>query len=176
MRESPATPGWSGQLLMFSGTIFFISLAIYFGIVFGYRQYLETQVAALDEQIKSYSRQITSEEQDKLISFYSQLANLNAILKNHVVSSRIFTWLEKNTGTNIYYSKFGFLIGTYQINLSGSVKTVDDFSKQLVVFQNDPAVERVSVNSFASNAALWQFDISIFLNRNVLDSEVAKQQ
>ncbi len=171
------TPGWSGQLLMFSGTVFFISLAVYLGIAYGYKPYLERQVAILDEQIKSYTRQITPDEQEKLISFYSQVANLNEILKSRFTPSQIFGWLEKNTGANIYYNGFGFLLADYQVNLSGISKTVDGFSKQMVLFQNNPAVERASINSFSSAGGnLWQFNVSLFLNKDALNSGVTVQQ
>lgn len=175
-REQAATPGWSSQLLMFSGTVFFISLAVYFGMVFGYQPYLQGQVAVLDNQIASYSKQIAPEEQNKLISFYSQIANLQGVLKNHIVSSQIFDWLEKNTETNIYYTKFDFLSANNQIILSGVSKTADDFLKQMVVFQNNPVVERISISNFnLVKSGSWEFDISLFTTDNSWSGATTKQ-
>ena len=46
-REPPKTPGWAGQFLMFSSTIFFVSLVVYIGLVFGYRPYITSEVKKL---------------------------------------------------------------------------------------------------------------------------------
>jgi len=168
-REPVQTPGWSGRLLMFSATVFFISIAVYVGILYGYKPYLEKQVADLDNQIKTYSQQIPPEEQTKLVSFYSQIANLQSILASHVISSQLFDWLEKNTVPTIYYSKLDLLSSSNQLNLSGYSKTVDDFSRQMILFQNDPLIERIAINSVTAGANnLWQFDITLFLKKNAL--------
>ncbi len=175
-REPVQTPGWSRRLLMFSGTIFFISLALYIGIVFGYEPYLKKEVANLDGQIKSFGQQIPPEEQSRLISFYSQMSNIQGVLRNHVASSKLFEWLEKNTETNSYYTKLNLLSFSGQISLAGVSKTVEDFSKQLIVFQNNSLVQRVAINSFnASPGNLWQFDVTLYLTSGALSQSVAQQ-
>ncbi len=176
-REQVDTPGWSSRLLMFSGTVFFISIAVYAGIVFGYKPYLENQIASLDNQIKTYGQQIPPEEQTKLISFYSQIANLRNILGSHIVSSQIFDWLEKNTIPAIYYSKLDLLSPSNQLNLAGYSKSMDDFSKQAILFQNNPLVERIAINSVtAAPGDLWQFDITLFLADNALSQATVQNQ
>ena len=175
-REPVQTPGWASQLLMFSGTVFFISLAIYVGLVFGYKPFLEKEVSRLDNQIKTFIQQIPPEEQNNLISFYSQTINLQNILGGHVISSQLFVWLEKKTETNIYYAKFNFVSPTKQLNLTGVSKTIDDFSKQALAFQNDPIVKRISINSFTvSPGGLWQFDITLFMADGYLSQAEIKQ-
>lgn len=169
-REPAQTPGWSSNLLMFSGTIFLIGMAVYIGVVFGYKPYLQKQVANLDNQIRTFSQQISPDEQNKLVSFYSQVVNLQGILGRHVVSSQMFEWLEKNTEGNIYYTKLNLLTPSSQLNLTGVSKTADDFSKQMIIFQNDPSVKRIAINNFSvATNNLWQFDISLFLTDNLLN-------
>ncbi len=175
-REPVHTPGWSSRLLMFSGTIFFISLALYIGIVFGYKPYLEKQVANFDGQIKSFDQKIPQEEQSKLISFYSQMSNIQGVFRSHITSSKFFEWLEKNTETNVYYTRLNLVSFSGQVSLAGVSKTVEDFSKQLIVFQNNSLVQRVAVNSFnVSPSNLWQFDITLYLTSGALNQSVAKQ-
>ena len=175
-RESAQTPGWSGKILMFSGTVFFIGFAAYIGLVFGYKPYLENQVAELDSQIKTFGQQVPPEEQNKLISFYSQTINLQNIFSRHVVSSQIFKWLEKNTRANVYYTKLSLTSSNNRLNLSGASKTIDDFAGQLLVFQNNPLVLKIAINTFISSANnLWQFDITLFLADNAF-SQTAVQQ
>ena len=175
-REPVQTPGWSGRLLMFSGTIFFISLALYVGIVYGYKPYLEKEVKDLDGQIKSFGQKIPPEEQIKLISFYSQISNIQSVFGNHVASSKFLEWLEKNTETNVYYTRLSLLSFSDQAGLSGVSKTVEDFSKQLIVFQNNPLIQRVAINSFSvSQNNLWQFDITLYMTKGALNQSAAQQ-
>jgi len=44
-REPPKTPGWSFGIVMFSGTILFIAVFIYFGLTLGYEPYLQLQIS-----------------------------------------------------------------------------------------------------------------------------------
>jgi hypothetical protein len=179
-REQAQASGWSGQLLMFSGTIFFISLAVYFGLVFGYEPYLEGQVASLDKQIKSFDIQIPQEEQGKLISFYSQVINLQNILDRHTVSSKLFSWLEKNTSKNVYYAKLNTssIAGSanpVQVNVAGFSKTPEDFSKQIIVFQRDPLVQRIAINNFSAptEGSQWRFEVTLFMLNDILNQTVS---
>jgi hypothetical protein len=159
--EPSKTPGWSRQLLMFSGTIFFITVLIYVGLAYGYKSYLNSSVQKLQDQIQSFSQQIPLDEQTKIINFYSQLANLKTLLTNHVVASPVFEWLEKNTQANVFYSKFSLNAATNQLSLTGSAKTADDFNQQMAIFENNQEVKKMKTGgaSFVNN--LWQFDVTL---------------
>ncbi|MBI4085653.1 MAG: hypothetical protein HY433_00165 [Candidatus Liptonbacteria bacterium] len=166
-REPVHTPGWSGQLLMFAATIFFISVGVYLGLMFGYKPYLNSKISGLDAQIQKFTQEIPLSDQEQLISFYSQLSNLGGILQKHVISSALFDWLEKNTSANIYYTRFNFSPGTNQLALTGAAKTTNDFIQQLQAFQNESAVERINVNSLnVSSNGTWQFDFVLFFTRS----------
>lgn len=173
-REQVDTPGWSSRLLMFSGTIFFVGLAVYLGLIFGYKPYLEKQVADLDAQIANFSLQIPPEEQNKLIYFYSQVVNLQEILNHHIISSQTLAWLEKNTEANVYYDRLTWSAfpssgpGSNQFGISGFAKTSDDFSKQISVFQANPLVKNIDINSLTlSTNNLWRFEINLLVTNDV---------
>lgn len=168
-RETPKTPGWAGQLLMFSATIFFLSIFAYTGMKFGYLPYLDSQLKKLDSEIQSFSRKIPVEEQTQLINFYSQLMNLNYLLKNHSSLSPFFDWLEKNTEVNVYFSKLYLNAASNQVSLSGAAKSIDDFTAQLRIFQKEPNVERVSFSNLAIEpSGFWRFDLTLFLKPDFL--------
>src|SRR6266850_2985386 len=103
-REPPKTPGWSGKLLMFSGTIFFIALAIYLGLSFGYKPYLSGEIDKINADIDQFGQQVSVADQLKLLSFYSQLGNIKALLATQIVGLRAFDWVEQNTQVNTYLS------------------------------------------------------------------------
>lgn len=157
-REPSRTPGWAGQILMFSGTIFFISLVIYFGLNFGYKTYLNSTVKKLQDQVATFSQQISVEDQKKIISFYSQISNLKTALTNHVFSSQLFSWLEKNTQVNVFFDKFNLNVANNQLSLSGVAKTMDDVNQQLVIFQSQENVSKLALGSVNFTGGIWRFE------------------
>lgn len=168
-RETPKTPGWAGQLLMFSTTIFFLSIFAYTGMKFGYLPYLDSQLKKLDSEIQSFSRKIPAEEQARLIGLYSQLTNLSHLLKNHNSLSRFFDWLERSTEINVYFSKLSLNASNNQVSLGGVAKNIDDFVAQLQIFQKEPNVERVSFSNLSVDpGGFWRFDLNLFLKPDFL--------
>jgi len=160
-REPTGSPGWSSRLLTLSGAIFLISLFIYFGLAFGYKKYLDSKVQQLQDQIQSFGEQIPADEQTKIINFYSQLANLNTLLTGHVVMSPVFDWLEKNTEANVFYTKLTLNSAAGQLVLSGSAKTADDFNQQVMIFENNPEVQKMQTGGASFSGGLWQFDATL---------------
>jgi flagellar biosynthesis protein FlhB len=160
-KDRSKSPGWSGQILTFSGAILLISIIIYVGLAYGYKSYLNSSLQKLQSQIQSFSEQIPLNEQTNIINFYSQLANLKTLLANHVISSPVFAWLEKNTQTNVFYSKLNLNVATNQLSLSGSAKSVDDFNQQMAVFENSSDVKLAKVNSLSFVNNSWQFEAVI---------------
>lgn len=162
-QEPPRTPGWSGQLLMFSGTVFFVSIIAYLGLAFGYKPYLNSEARKLQGQVQSLGQQIPLERQTKIIGFYSQLANLKSLLAGHVYSSKMLEWLEKNTQVNVYYSKFSLNAQNNQLTIGGVAKTADDLYQQVAIFQGKPEVKKMNLGGISiSQNGQWQFDISLF--------------
>lgn len=164
-RGSTAEQGTYKQLLLLSGTLLAISLILYGGLSFGYEPYLEGQVSSLDAKIQDFSRQIPIEDQAKLTSFYSQLANLKTLIGKHASNSKVFDWLEGNTQGNVYFTKLTFNASTYQLTLIGNSRTPDDAAEQAAIIEDQPEVLRLNFNNLAPAATGgWQFNISIFLD------------
>ncbi len=173
-REPVRTPGWSSRLLMFSSTILLIGLFVYVGLVYGYTPYLKTQLKDLDSQIQKFSQEIPTADQAELIAFYSQMANIKTLLNNHIATSRVFEWLEKQTQTNVFFSRFSLNIQGNQLSLAGVAKSTEDIAEEMRVFQTQPEVEQVSVNNMSiGTAGFWQFDLSLTLNPSFLKQQVS---
>lgn len=160
-REPQQTPGWSGRIVMFSGTIFFLSVVIYIGVAFGYTAYLNSRLNNLQQQVNTFSSQVPAEDQQRIVSFYSQISNLRTALAGHVVSSPFFTWLEQHTETNITFSLLTLDTANNQAVLGGTAKTMDDLNAQLAIFKAAPEITKVTIGTtnFATNA--WQFSLTL---------------
>ncbi len=162
-REPPKTPGWSGQLLIFSSTVFIICLFIYLGLVFGYQSYLRDEVQKLQDQIQTFSQKIPEGEQAKLINFYSQIANLRSLISNHTISSRAFAWIEKNTQANSYISRFGLDTAGSKLTIGIKSKTMPDALQQIAIFENLPEIKSVDIGNISFSENWWQLEATIGL-------------
>ena len=138
---SQRTPGWSSGIMLFSGSILLIIVLIYAGLQFGYEPYLNSQISLLQAQAQKVGQSVSPADEANLIRFYSQISNIQSLIKNHVFFSQFLTWLEQNTEANVYYTSMVFTAGN-QITLVGVAKTSADVSEQVAAFEASPDFRR----------------------------------
>jgi hypothetical protein len=139
------TAGLPWRILLFSGIVFGLSLFIYFGFRFGYESYLDSRSETLDQKIQELASQISQEDQQNLISFYSQLVNLRTVLEKHQFIVKSFDFLDKYTLPTVYYSGAKIMGVDRVIELSGGAKSMDDFIEQLAVFDAAPEFDEKAI-------------------------------
>lgn len=164
-QESPKTPGWSLGLLTFSVGIFILVIVIYGGLTYGYEPYIDSQISNTNTQINNLAQSISTSDQNQLITFYSEITNIQTALANHVAVSHFFTWLENHTEANVYFSAFSFS-STDQVILTGYGKTEADVNQQIAIFEAAPEVQSFTVSSLNTSPTngLWQFNITLIMN------------
>lgn len=158
-REPPKTPGWSGKLLMFSGTIIFVTLSVYFGLSFGYTPYLKAEIAKINKDIEQFGQQVPVGDQLKLVSFYSQLGNIKSLLSSQIIGLRAFDWIEKNTQVNTYIKSLSVNLAGSQMSYGASAITMDDALQQMAWFQNKKEITKVGIGGISLSEDQWQFSV-----------------
>ncbi len=144
--------GWPWRLLSFSFLIILAAGVIYFGLAFGYKNFLNNRIGDIDAEIEQLSESIPEEQQEKLIKFYGQLANLQNLLNKHIISSNIFPILEKNTNQGVFYNSAELKMNDRRLVLDGVANSYQVLSQQLEAFNRVPDIEKVIVNeSYLSN-------------------------
>lgn len=170
VRGPAAAQGTYKQLLLLSGSLLTISLILYFGMLLGYEPYLKNQISSLDSQIQEFAKKTPVAQQTELINFYSQLTNLKTLLSKHPSTLNLFTWLQKNSQANTYFTKFSFNGTTYQLALAGTSRTTEDAAAQMAIFESQPEVSRMNFNNLSADpAGGWQFNLTIFIDPKALD-------
>jgi len=177
---SSGSQGWAVGALLFSGGMLFLSLAIYFGLTMGYEPYLQNQLSATQSQVSALNNSISASDQAQLIDFYSQIANLQTLLKNHAHSSQFFSWIETNTEANVYFQSLT-LTSQDQATLAGIAATEADVNQQIAVFESSPDVSSVSVSSvnapqLTGNNTGWTFSVVLTMKPAVFLTSTAATQ
>jgi hypothetical protein len=167
-KEPAGTPGWAYGAIFFSGGILLLAIVTYLGITFGYDPYLQSQISNTQNEVTKLNASISPTDQANLINFYSQISNLQTLLKNHVLSSQFFSWLEKNTESNVYYQSFALTAGD-KVTITGGAANEADINQQIAIFENSPEVKTVSVSSVSAAPTVggWNFTVSLVLNSSL---------
>jgi hypothetical protein len=173
-REPTGTQGWALGALFFSGGLLFLALAVYAGLSFGYEPYLQSQLTSQQNKMNALDQSIPATQQAQLIEYYSQVANLQSLLQNHVNATQFFSWLEKNTEANIYYQSFTLSAGG-QVTLTAVGSTEADVNQQIAIFENAPEVSAVTVSSVSAAPVVgggggWTFNVTLAMNQSVLSA------
>jgi uncharacterized protein YpmB len=158
--EKQETPKSFSGLITFSIGIFILLVVIYLGIIFGYDPYLNSQLSQTNTQMNNLVKSIPGDQQASLLKFYSGLSNVQVLLKNHTAFSPFFTWLEKNTESNVYYTNLS-ISSQQKISLTVNAKSQSDMEQQIAIFEKSPDISNFSISSINSsqqsgNSVLWQ--------------------
>lgn len=142
-----ATLGWPWKLLVFSAFIFSFSFFLYFGIIAGYKPYLNSEISRLNEEISQLGLAVKEEDRASFLGFYSQIVNLDKLLDSHVQGITVFDLLENFVHPNVYYQSANITLASNLIRLQGVAKNYEALVEQLKAFENAPLVQRAVFDS-----------------------------
>jgi Tfp pilus assembly protein PilN len=173
LNKDPApTQGWATGAMLFSIGVLFLVVVIYVGMKFGYEPYLNNQIAQAQDQVASSTQSISVADEQQIVSFYSQITNLQSALANHVYVSQFLVWLQNNTETNVYYQNLALSSGD-RVTLKGVAKTEGDVNQQIAVFESASGVTSVVVADITATQAPatgFSFDVTLTLAPSVFSS------
>jgi len=165
--KQPPQGAW--KLMIFMVGVLIVFLITYFGLKFGYKTYLEAQINKIDAEIVNLSAEIPQEEQAQFLQFQYQLINLRNLLRDHVMSTRIFPLVEANTNQGVYYQTMNLEVGDKRITLRGVAQNYDRLAEQLEAYSRMPGVVRYQIsNSTLSEKNQVNFDATLFLDPLIL--------
>lgn len=161
--------GWPWRLLVFATIVFGLTVAIYFGMVIGYKPYLDSQVKNLDQKIVSLGQAIDEQQQKSMVIFYSQLINIQSLLASHQTASNLFGFLEKNTHQNVYYDSLSLSLPERNVKIDGNASDYNVLVQQLELFRRAPEIERVLLdNSRSADGGRIHFSIRLIFKPELL--------
>ncbi len=160
--------GWPWRMFILFALLFVFSIIAYFGLIFGYKPYVESQIQKTEGELKSLSAQISSNEQSNFVEFYSQISNLKVLLDKHVLSSKLFPLIEEATDQKVVYTATNFIIPDKTLKIQGYASSYQVLAEQLALYENSPWVERVILDDSSVSGATVKFTIRItFKNETI---------
>ncbi|MCL4406100.1 MAG: hypothetical protein M1586_02120 [Patescibacteria group bacterium] len=156
--------GWPARLFAFSLFILVLLAVSYFGLVYGYKPFLQKDIRNIQSQTEQLDQQVSPADRQAFIAFYSQIENLKSLLSKHVFSSKIFPFIETNTRKDVAYNSMDLDVASRTANLSGTAANYESLASQLDVFQNLSEVKSVAINGATVGQGGVSFQIQIIFN------------
>lgn len=164
-----ATGAW--RLMLFMLFVFLVFLTSYFGLVFGYQNYVEAQIQRKNQEIEALATQVPREEQDKFLKFQFQLINLQNLLNRHVSISTFFDLLESNTNSQVHYLDLDLNVVERRVNLRGQATSYEILGEQLSAYERLREIVRYSLNQARlGEGGRVTFDVALFLSPDIFQS------
>ena len=172
-KEPEASQGWATGAVLFAGGVFLLVAIMYGGIKFAYEPYVSNQILQAKNKIANVDQSVSVNDEQQIVDFYSQIANLNAALTKHVYVSTFLAWFEKNTEANVYYQSLDFSSGN-RVGLKGVAKTEADVNQQIAIFEASPHVTSAVVSNVSplQGGGGFEFDVTLTMDQSVFSSSM----
>lgn len=158
---------WPWRVLLFSFLLFLLTLISYFGLAFGYKPVLNSKITEKDQEIVALAQTVPVSDQQALVRFYSQLGNLQEVLRTHLFGSKLLPILEKYTNKQVYYKNLSLNISSRELTLDGIAKSYEILAQQLEAYNQAPEIERFIINQAESQKDMINFKTILFLKQEI---------
>lgn len=165
-REQDPGGGLPWRLFSFALFLLIVACGMYLGLKFGYGPILNNRIEDLDADLAALSEQIPKTEQENFISLYSQLINLQGVLRKHVMASVVFPILEKNTHTGVSYTNFDLSMSDRRLSIEGLARSYEVLAQQLEAWSKVPQVTKSYVAESQQSEGRVRFRMVLMFSSN----------
>ncbi len=134
---------WPWRIFIFSLIIFILSTAVFLGMAFSFKPYLNYRVKELNKEISNLNQSIDEFQQKQLSVVYSQFVNIKNLADNHKEVSKIFDLIERNTYPTVSYGGLSVNVNEREARFEGAAPDYETLVKELKLFSQAPEIEQV---------------------------------
>lgn len=128
----------------------------------------KTNAASIYEALKTVGTDEQKEMEKNVFEYQKKLNAFAPLVKNHLISSNLFVFLEQNTLPNVWFSRFSTAPGSGNIIVSGEAESVEVLSRQVAVLEQNNLFKDVTVlGTTISNEGRASFNLSITINTTI---------
>lgn len=135
------------RLLTVAFIAFLTAAVLFLGLNFGYVPFLDSQISDIDNNLNQLSSSFNEKEVQRVFTFYSQIYNINDILKIRYDAPKIFKELEAQTIKNVYYTNFNFDIDAKRMTIEGIAPSYEALAQQMELLKNISGIDNVQLDS-----------------------------
>ena len=159
------------KFLAFSFFLFLLTGLIYFGLSVGYKAFLNGEIKNLEASLEELRFEVPLEEQEELVRFFSQVANMKEALDDHIIVSNLFRVLEENTHSQTAFVNMELSTVERKVSLDGITVDYDTLVSQLTIFESVPEIEKVILENSQRNGNVVSFRVTLTVDKDLFDFE-----
>jgi len=147
-KQREASAGWPWRLMTLSFIIFLAVAAVYVGMRFGFEEiYLKRSLSHEEATFSATFKSVSPEEQKSVFNFYSQLSNIDTLLKKQGKATPYLSLIEQNTLKAVTYSEMDlrFADRSVVIVLNGKTPAYASVVQQLELYKRVSTVTEVKL-------------------------------
>lgn len=168
-KKTQAAPHWMNIVFYVSLVILILSVSSIFFLNNSLKKSQET----FDNIEKSLSAEKTEERiatQKDLLDYKKKIENFSLLIGNHLQTSKVFDFIQKNCHPKVWFSEFGLESNKKEISLVGTTDSFETLGQQIIIFTENDSVERVGLEStILKKEGKVEFTLSITLKPSVIN-------
>ena len=150
--------------LVFS--VFFLTVAYIFLI--SLEKQAQASLQAVEQQISAQKTTEMINLESTIKSYKREIDEFAPYLNNHILVTKFFDFLEKNTHPRIYFSQISLKLSSASVNLSGRADSFLSLGQQLMIFNGDSMVKNVSLSNISlSEEGSIMFNLGLSLDSSL---------
>lgn len=144
---SSGTVGFPWRIFVISIILFGLVVLVWAGMTFGYAPFLNSEIKSTNTKVNQAAAFINEDTKQNLISFYSQLYNIQVVGAAHLYPTTIFPFLEQNTYSLVRLVSAQVNVTAAEVRLEGIASDYSILTEQVASYKKDPRVVSVSLES-----------------------------
>jgi len=110
------------------------------------------------------------DQEKEAVAYKQKINDFAYLLSNHKFTSNVLALVREQTMPNVWFKQFDLSQRENGVRLFGEADNMDDFSRQVLVFENNKYVKNINVLSSNMGAsARVDFNLDLSLDQSVLD-------
>jgi len=170
-KEAAKLPLWQNIMFYFSIGLVLSMLGSY-GILYHFTKKAVKDFNNIDNAIKQGKTEQILTLENQMKSYRVKIDDFVSLINNHKFSYNFFGRLEdkigvleKDTHPKVFFNNMTFSIGKNPVVISGITESFEIIAQQIFLFQNDPAVNSVTITKAEINKeGKIEFNLNIFLD------------
>lgn len=172
-KQREVSAGWPWHLLTLSLIIVLTVAAVYAGMKFGFEDvYLNRALSQANAESLKTSKTVSPDEQKQIFNFYSQLSNIDTLLKKQGKGTGYLDMIEKNTLKAVIYTNMDMKIDdkSATIKMDGKTPAYSGVVQQMELYKRLSGIKEVKLSGARTGSGLAgdtgvTFSIQITINR-----------
>ncbi len=153
-----------------------LAATVFSYLIFDFKVQLQNKkIQQIEIASLSLSNRNSQADNKKVIDYKKRIDDFASVIDSHKITSNTFSFIEKNTLKNVWFSDFSMQQNTNGLILSGQSKDAKTLSNQIGIFEsNKDYVLDISVlNTNIDEEGKINFVLNIILNPSVFNYQEA---